>query len=81
MTSKTAGPRLAGLFVPLITPFRPDGAVDAGALEALACRVLDDGADGLVALGTTAETATLSSASGSRCCRSAMACAVTARPG
>ena len=62
MTSKTAGPRLAGLFVPLITPFRPDGAVDAGALEALACRVLDDGADGLVALGTTAETATLSSA-------------------
>ena len=62
MTSMIAGPRLAGLFVPLITPFRPDGAVDAAALEALARRALDDGADGLVALGTTAETATLSPA-------------------
>ncbi len=53
---------LAGLFVPLITPFTADGDVAAGALESLAHRVLDDGAAGLVALGTTAETATLTDA-------------------
>lgn len=62
MTSSSAGHRLAGLFVPLVTPFRPDAAVDVAALRALACQVLDDGAAGLVALGTTAETATLTSA-------------------
>jgi 4-hydroxy-tetrahydrodipicolinate synthase len=50
---------LTGLFVPLITPFSGDGDVDDGALEQLAHRVLDDGAAGLVALGTTAEAATL----------------------
>ena len=53
---------LTGLFVPLITPFGQDGLVDATALEQLARRVLDDGATGLVALGTTAETATLTRA-------------------
>jgi 4-hydroxy-tetrahydrodipicolinate synthase len=53
---------LAGLFVPLITPFGPDGEVDFGSLERLARRVLDDGATGLVALGTTAETTTLTEA-------------------
>ncbi len=51
-----------GLFVPLITPFGQDGMVDTGSLERLARRVLDDGATGLVALGTTAETATLTEA-------------------
>lgn len=50
---------LDGLYIPLITPFGADGEVDAGALERLAHRVLDDGATGIVALGTTAETATL----------------------
>lgn len=48
-----------GLYIPLITPFTSDGALDAAALERLAERVLDDGASGLVALGTTAETPTL----------------------
>ena len=52
----------AGLFVPLITPFGLDGRVHSGSLERLARRVLDDGAAGLVALGTTAETATLTAA-------------------
>jgi 4-hydroxy-tetrahydrodipicolinate synthase len=51
---------LAGLFVPLITPFTAGGELAATALERLAHRVLDDGATGLVALGTTAEHATLS---------------------
>jgi 4-hydroxy-tetrahydrodipicolinate synthase len=53
---------LAGLFVPLITPFTADGRLAATALEGLAHRVLDDGAAGIVALGTTAEHATLSDA-------------------
>jgi 4-hydroxy-tetrahydrodipicolinate synthase len=50
---------LAGLFIPLVTPFTPAGDVAPAALERLAHRVLDDGAAGLVALGTTAEHATL----------------------
>jgi 4-hydroxy-tetrahydrodipicolinate synthase len=53
---------LAGLFVPLITPFTADGEVAPTALERLARRVLDAGATGIVALGTTAEHATLSEA-------------------
>ncbi|PPK70955.1 dihydrodipicolinate synthase family protein [Actinokineospora auranticolor] len=47
------------LLVPLITPFTADDRVDTAALARLAREVLDDGADGLVALGTTAEAATL----------------------
>ncbi|MEN3537640.1 4-hydroxy-tetrahydrodipicolinate synthase [Microbispora sp. ZYX-F-249] len=50
---------LSGVHVPLITPFGEDGEIAVDALEALAHAVLDDGASGLVALGTTAEVATL----------------------
>ena len=50
---------LAGLYVPLVTPFTADGELAADALEGLAHAVLDDGAAGLVALGTTGEPATL----------------------
>lgn len=50
---------LTGLFVPLITPFTDNGDVAADALDGLARLVLDRGATGLVALGTTAETPTL----------------------
>jgi 4-hydroxy-tetrahydrodipicolinate synthase len=53
---------LAGLYVPLITPFDESGAVAAGALESLAREVLDAGARGLVALGTTAEPGSLTEA-------------------
>ncbi len=53
---------LSGLFVPLITPFTADGELALDALEQLAHRVLDDGATGIVALGTTAEAATLTQA-------------------
>ena len=60
MSSRPEPP--AGLFVPLITPFTDDGGLDAGALDSLARRVLDDGATGIVALGTTAEAPTLTSA-------------------
>ncbi len=53
---------LTGLFVPLITPFTAEGAIASDALRRLAHRVLDDGAAGIVALGTTAETPTLTDA-------------------
>ncbi|MFD3593039.1 4-hydroxy-tetrahydrodipicolinate synthase [Nocardia sp. NPDC058640] len=52
---------LHGLFVPLITPFTADGALDPVALERHANAVLDAGATGLVALGTTAEPSALTS--------------------
>ncbi|MCQ4084622.1 4-hydroxy-tetrahydrodipicolinate synthase [Streptomyces sp. RB6PN25] len=51
--------QLDGIHVPLVTPFAVDGSVACDALESLAHQVLDDGATGLVALGTTAEAATL----------------------
>jgi 4-hydroxy-tetrahydrodipicolinate synthase len=50
---------LRGLYVPLITPFTDDGGLAADALEKLAHDVIDSGAAGLVALGTTGEPATL----------------------
>ena len=50
---------LAGLWVPIITPFDRRGDVDLASLRRLADRLLDDGAAGLVALGTTGEPATL----------------------
>jgi len=53
---------LQGLFVPLITPFTADGELAPGALEKLAHAVIDAGAAGLVALGTTGEPATLTAA-------------------
>ncbi|MFE2722915.1 dihydrodipicolinate synthase family protein [Kitasatospora sp. NPDC059327] len=50
---------LKGIYVPLVTPFAADGSVALDALEKLAGSVLDGGAAGLVALGTTGEPATL----------------------
>ena len=53
---------LTGVYVPLITPFDDTGAVASAALRALAHEMLDAGASGLVALGTTGEPASLSAA-------------------
>jgi 4-hydroxy-tetrahydrodipicolinate synthase len=53
---------LAGVHVPLITPFTSDGEVDAPALERLAREVVAAGASGVVALGTTGEPAVLDDA-------------------
>jgi 4-hydroxy-tetrahydrodipicolinate synthase len=50
---------LAGLYVPLVTPFTADGQLAADALEGLAHAVIDEGAAGVVALGTTGEPAAL----------------------
>lgn len=54
-----ASAAFTGMYVPLVTPFDAEGAVAFGALERLAHEVLDAGASGLVALGTTAEPASL----------------------
>ncbi|MGJ6965910.1 dihydrodipicolinate synthase family protein [Streptosporangium sp. G11] len=50
---------LRGIHVPLITPLTADGRIAMDALERLAHDVLAAGATGIVALGTTAEAATL----------------------
>ncbi|GLY79895.1 4-hydroxy-tetrahydrodipicolinate synthase [Actinoallomurus iriomotensis] len=51
-----------GVHVPLVTPFTDDGAVDVPSLERLAHHILDHGAAGLVALGTTGEAPMLTEA-------------------
>ena len=53
---------LTGVYVPLITPFDIDDTVALDALAAVAQEVLDDGATGIVALGTTAEPTSLTDA-------------------
>jgi 4-hydroxy-tetrahydrodipicolinate synthase len=53
---------LTGLFVPLITPFTATGELAGDALAELAHEVLHAGASGIVALGTTGEPATLTTA-------------------
>ena len=52
----------SGLGVALVTPFQDNGAIDFPALDALVDYVTAGGVDYLVALGTTAETPTLSTA-------------------
>ena len=52
-------PRLRGVFTALVTPFR-NGALDETAFVALVERQIAGGVQGLVPVGTTGETATLS---------------------
>src|SRR5690348_9883514 len=54
-------PRFRGVFTALVTPFR-DGALDEAAFVALVERQIASGVHGLVPVGTTGETATLSHA-------------------
>lgn len=56
------GHSLRGLYVPLITPFTDEGDLALDALEKLAHDIIDSGAVGIVALGTTGEPATLTAA-------------------
>lgn len=51
--------KLKGTGVALVTPFQTDGSLDLTALERLVNSVIKGGVDFLVALGTTAETPTL----------------------
>ena len=52
--------RLKGVGAAMITPFKADMSIDWEALERMINYVLDGGTDYIVALGTTAETPTLS---------------------
>lgn len=54
--------QFTGTGVALVTPFQKDGSIDFPALEKLVNNVIKGGVDFLVALGTTAETPTLSHA-------------------
>ncbi len=49
-----------GVHVPLVTPFGPDGELNAPALKQLIDWVIDNGASGVVPCGTTGESPTLS---------------------
>jgi 4-hydroxy-tetrahydrodipicolinate synthase len=50
---------LQGVFIPLITPFAPDGSVALDAIERLCQQYLEAGCAGIVALGTTGEASAL----------------------
>jgi 4-hydroxy-tetrahydrodipicolinate synthase len=50
---------LRGVYVAVVTPFGRDGSVDLGALEGLVHGYVDAGSAGIVALGTTGESAAL----------------------
>ena len=52
-------PVFSGLWIPLVTPFQSDGAVDHPALAALTARLLAEGVAGFVACGSTGEAAAL----------------------
>lgn len=55
----TSALRMRGVYVPLVTPFTEEDAVDLRSLETLASDALDAGAAGLVALATTGEPTSL----------------------
>lgn len=52
----------SGLWIPLVTPFSADGAIDHAALQSLAARLAGSGIAGIVVCGTTGEAAALSDA-------------------
>ncbi len=51
---------IRGVYTALITPFRSDGAIDMQILRALVDEQIDAGIDGLVPMGTTGESPTVS---------------------
>lgn len=51
---------LGEVLTAIVTPFRADGSVDLDRFRALACRLVENGSDGLVVAGTTGESPTLS---------------------
>lgn len=55
----TINARLGGSIVAIVTPMQVDGAVDYRSLEALVEWHISEGTDGIVAVGTTGESATL----------------------
>ena len=57
--SKDIQQKFRGLGVALVTPFKADGQIDFSRLSALVNRVVEEGVDYLLALGTTSEYPTL----------------------
>lgn len=51
--------RLQGAYTALVTPFKSDGSIDTGALETLVETQIEGGISGLVPMGTTGESPTL----------------------
>ena len=51
--------KFSGSYVALVTPFQADGRVDFGKLRELVLWHLQEGTDGIVALGTTGESSTM----------------------
>ncbi len=62
-----ATPRLRGAFTALVTPFTSDGTLDEAAYRRLVAWQVVVGIDGLVPVGTTGESPTLSAAERDRC--------------
>lgn len=53
-------PRFCAELIPaMVTPFAADGSLDLPAAQALACRLIDAGCDGLLVNGTTGECPTM----------------------
>ena len=52
--------KFSGSYVAIVTPFNPDGSVNFDKLKELVKWHLDEGTDGIVALGTTGESSTMS---------------------
>jgi 4-hydroxy-tetrahydrodipicolinate synthase len=52
----------SGIWVPVVTPFAPDGALDADGLATLVRGLVEAGVHGFVVCGTTGEAATLDDA-------------------
>ena len=59
-----ATPRLTGTFTALITPFQKNGSVDDGALKDLIQQQIDAHVEGLIILGTTGESPTITAEEG-----------------
>jgi 4-hydroxy-tetrahydrodipicolinate synthase len=55
-----AARNFAGVLVPVLTPFTPEGAPDAARFAAFCRWLLDEGADGLAVFGTTSEANSMS---------------------
>ncbi len=78
-TPEQRTPHLRGAFTALVTPFTADGALDETAYHRLAVWQLMGGIDGLVPVGTTGESPTLTAQERDRCIEIAVA-AVVDRP-
>ncbi len=66
-TATQSTPALRGAFTALVTPFTADGSLDEAAYRRLCAWQLMAGIDGLVPVGTTGESPTLSAAERDRC--------------